>query len=270
MTTYSPQVSKELLDRIILAESMHDFVLATVPQQLKLDTDERLLVVALFSLTIEHHGAILYLLRSSRFNGSAFALTRPLIDAVYRAIWIHLCATSQHIQSIKNGDFRYPRLPNMADEVEKRMSYTNGLFTILKPFITSLHGYTHGGLEQLARRFDAQGNVCATYDDGSKIEVTNATTAYLVMLAVAWCQIEAGGQPDQEPRSAAIMKRYNELYSTVTCGKPTHCSEIRCLEPICQQPLTTSHFPSQIRPRCLRGLLRWLKRACCGVEGRRR
>lgn len=270
MTTYSPQVSKELLDRIAVAETMHDFVLATVPQQLKLDTDEKLLVVALFSLAVEHHGAILYLLRSGKFDGSAFALTRPLIDAVYRAVWIHLCATSQHIHSIKNGDFRYPGLPNMADAVEKRMNYTNGLFTIIKPFITSLHRYTHGGLEQLARRFDDQGNVCATYDDGSKIEVTNVTTAYLVMLAVAWCQIEAGGQPDQEPRSAAIMERYNELYGTVTSGKPTHCIGIRCLEPIYQQSLTTSHCPSQIRPRWWRGLLRWLRRACCAAGGRRR
>ena len=108
----------------------------------------------------------------------------------------------------------------MADEVEKRMSYTGGLFTILKPFITALHGYTHGGLEQLGRRFDDQGNVRAAYDDGAKMEVISATTSYLVMLAVAWCQIIEGGQPDQEPRSAAIMTRYNELF-----GKPAAANE---------------------------------------------
>jgi hypothetical protein len=86
---------------------------------------------------------------------------------------------------------------------------------MLKPFVTSLHGYTHGGLEQLGRRFDDEGNIRANYEDGAKIEVINATTSYLVMLAVAWCQIVEGGQPDKEPRSAVIMARYNELFGAV-------------------------------------------------------
>jgi hypothetical protein len=211
MPAYTPAVNKEVIERIGIAGTMHNFVLATVPDRLLLDTDQKLIIVALFSLTIEHHGAILYLLRSGRFDGSAFALARPLVDAVYRAFWVHFCATPQHLESIRKGGSPYPGLPNMADEVDKRMSYTSGLFTMLKPFITSLHGYTHGGLEQLGRRFDNQGNIQPTYDDGAKIEAINATTSYLVMLAVAWCQIVAGGQPDQEPRSAAIMERYNEL-----------------------------------------------------------
>lgn len=212
MPSHSPEASKEVLERIGVAEAMHDFVLETVPGKLILDTDQKVIIVALFSLTIEHHGAILYLLRSGRFDGSAFALTRPLVDAIYRAFWVHFCAEPKHLEAIRKGDFQYPPLPNMADEVEKRMSYTGGLFTIIKPFVTALHGYTHGGLEQLGRRFDDQGNVRAAYDDGAKMEVINSTTSYLVMLAVAWCQIEAGGQPDQEPRSAAIMARYSELF----------------------------------------------------------
>jgi hypothetical protein len=41
------------------------------------------------------------------------------------------------------------------------MSYTGGLFSQVMPYIASLHGYTHGGLEQLGRRFDENGNVKA-------------------------------------------------------------------------------------------------------------
>lgn len=220
MPTYRPEVSKEILERIGVAETMHDFVLATVPDKLILDTDQKVIIVALFSLTIEHHGAILYLLSSGRFDGSAFALTRPLIDAVYRAFWVHSCAEPKHLEAIRRGGFQYPPLPNMADEVEKCMSYTGGLFTTIKPFITGLHGYTHGGLEQLGRRFDEHGNIRAAYKDGEKLEVINSTTAYLVMFAVAWCQIVAGAQPDQEPQSAAIMTRYGELF-----GRPPASAE---------------------------------------------
>jgi len=213
MPTYTPTVSKEVLSRIEIAEEMHNYVLGTVPQELLLDTDQKTIIVALFSLVVEHHGAILTLLRTGRFDGSAFALVRPLIDAMYRAFWVHFCAAPHHLEAIRKGESPYPPLPNMADEVEKLMNYTGGLFTIIKPFIKSLHGYTHGGLEQLGRRFDAEGNIKATYDDGAKIEVVSSTTSFVVMLAVAWCQIVDGKQPEQEPRSEALMARYNELFA---------------------------------------------------------
>jgi hypothetical protein len=102
----------------------------------------------------------------------------------------------------------------MADAIDKALPATDGLFQALKPFIIALHGYTHGGLEQLGRRFDAEGNVRATYSDEERFEVVNATTAYLVMFAVAWCQIYAGVDPVSEPRSAAIVEHYNEIYGT--------------------------------------------------------
>lgn len=212
MPVFQPTVSKELHTQIDRAEKMHNFVLANIPDRLVLDTDEKTVLVALFSLTLEHHGAILHLLKSGRFDGSAMALTRPLIDCVYRALWLHRSGKPEHLASVRAGGSPYPGLPNMADSIDKGLPATDGLFQALKPFITALHGYTHGGLEQLGRRFDVEGNVRATYTDGERLEVVNATTAYLVMFAVAWCQIYAGGDPVSEPRSAAIMQHYSETY----------------------------------------------------------
>ena len=213
MPTYEVKFDKDVLDRIAVAETMHNFVLEAVPQAFKSDTDEKTIIVALFSLVVEHHGAILTLMKTGRFDGSAFALVRPLIDAVYRAFWVHFCAKPEHLTAIRKGESPYPGLPNMADEVEKHMNYTGGLFTALKPHVKALHGYTHGGLEQLGRRFDAAGNVQPNYAAGEKLEVINSTTVYLVMLAVAWCQIVDGGPPDEEKQSASIMERYNELFA---------------------------------------------------------
>jgi hypothetical protein len=212
MPVYEPIVSKELLTQIDCAEKLHNFVLSNVPDRLLLDTDEKTVLVALFSLAIEHHGAILHLLKSGRFDGSAMALTRPLIDCVYRALWLHSSGKPDHFASVRVGGSPYPGLPNMADAIDKTLPATDGIFQVLKPFITALHGHTHGGLEQLGRRFDGEGNVRATYTDGERIEVDSATTAYLVMFAVAWCQIYAGGDPKSEPRSAAIMRHHGEAY----------------------------------------------------------
>jgi hypothetical protein len=167
MPVIKPTVSKELLLGVHQAEAMHNFIMETIPHDLILDTDEKTLVTALYSLVQEHHGAILYLLRTGRFDGSALALTRPLIDAAYRAHWIYSCARPEIIQRIRAGEDCYPGLLNMADAIEAKMA-TDGLFTSINPYIKALHGYTHGGLEQLGRRFDAEGHVRPTYRDGEK------------------------------------------------------------------------------------------------------
>jgi hypothetical protein len=56
-----------------------------------------------------------------------------------------------------------------------------GFFAAIAPHIAALHGYTHGGLEQLGRRFDAVGNVRPTYADGAK----QTCLAHAILQAVA-------------------------------------------------------------------------------------
>ena len=207
-----PPVSKELQDEIHKAEKMHDFISGTVPDKFVGDTDQKLLVAAIYSLTSEHHAAILYLLKAARYDGSALALVRPLIDGAYRAHWIYSCAKPDIVARIKNGENVYPGLINMADEIEKKVN-ADGLFATIKPYINTLHGYTHGGLEQLGRRFNATGTaVQPNYSDGEKLEVVRATTAHLTALAIAWCQIVSTDPPDKEPLSKKISDHYVAEY----------------------------------------------------------
>jgi hypothetical protein len=192
-----PRVSKQLQDEIFKAELMHDFTMATIPDRFVGDTDQKILVAAIFSLTSEHHGAILHLLKSGRFDGSALALVRPLIDGAYRAHWIYSCAKPDIVVRIKNGENAYPGLINMATETEKKIN-ADGMFASIAPYINALHGYTHGGLEQLGRRFDAAGDVRPNYADGEKLEAVKATTAHLTALAIAWCQIISTEPPENQ------------------------------------------------------------------------
>jgi hypothetical protein len=215
MPTRTPHVSPELLKDIDRAEAMHNFVLATAPETFKLDNDTKTLVVSLFALVVEHHGAILYLLKSGRFDGSALALVRPLIDACYRAHWIFCCAKPKTVARIYDGKGQFPGLIDMAKEVEKKTKAA-GFFTTVVSSLNSLHGYTHGGLEQLGRRFDAAGNVNPTYADGEKQEAALAITAHFVMLAVTWCQIVGTSGTDSESPAARIMDRYSELFAVTT------------------------------------------------------
>jgi len=206
-----PTVSKEVSDEISRAEKMHNFILATMPDGFVSDTDVKIIVAALFSLTLEHHGAILYLLKAGQFDGSAFALVRPLVEASYRAHWVYACAKPDIVTRLKNGEEVEPGLINMATEVEKKVD-GGGIFSSIAPHIKALHAYTHGGLMQTARRFGATGDVMPNYADGAKIEAIKATTAYTVMLAIAWCQLVSTDAPDKEPRSIAIVECYMKLY----------------------------------------------------------
>lgn len=207
-----PAVSKQVQDEIHKAELMHEFILATSPDEFIGDTDQKLLVAAIYSLTFEHHGAILYLLKTGRFDGSALALVRPLIDGAYRAHWIYSCAKPDIVVRIKNGENVYPGLLNMATEIENKID-TGGIFTSIAPYINALHGYTHGGLEQLSRRFDAtRAAVQPNYSDGVKLEAVKSTTAHLTALAIAWCQIVSTEPPDKEPLSKKISDHYVAEY----------------------------------------------------------
>src|SRR5690348_4268885 len=80
-----PSVSTDLLKEIELAEEVHSFIQKTIPDAFVGDTDQKILIAALFSLAMEHHDAILYLLRAGQYDGSAATLVRPLIDCCYRA-----------------------------------------------------------------------------------------------------------------------------------------------------------------------------------------
>ncbi len=215
-----PTVSKEVSDEITRAEGMHNFILANMPDGFVSDTDVKIIVAALFSLTLEHHGAILHLLKAGQFDGSAFALVRPLIEAAYRAHWVYACAKPDIVTRLKNGEKVEPGLINMATEVEKKND-AGGIFASIAPHIKVLHGYTHGGLQQMARRFGATGDVQPNYSDGAKIEAINATTAHVVMLAIAWCQIVSTDAPDKEPRSKAITEHYMKIYPVPAVSETT-------------------------------------------------
>ncbi len=215
MPIITPNVSEELQFQIERAEAMHSFIDKTFPQFPPLDTDERVVVVSLVSLVQEHHAAIMHLLRRRIFDGSAPALVRPLIEGAFRAHWIYAAAKPATVSSIRIGGNCFPGLMTMADQIENKMGTGLRFFRGIEPYIESMHGYTHGGFEQLLRRFDKDGNVTPTYTDQEKRAAIHATTANFTGLAIAWCQLASLEPSERDPRSQAISDHYIEIYGDV-------------------------------------------------------
>ncbi len=205
-------ISAELKAEINRSAEVHTFIVGALPDIFVLDTDEKVLVGSYLSLVLEHQGAILHLLGTGQFDGSALALVRPLIDAAYRAHWVYSSATPENIAKLRAGEKCDPGLPSMAEALENKID-AGGFFLAIKPYINALHGYTHCGLEQLGRRFDADGNIRPTYSDAERTEAIRATTAHLVSLAIAWCQIASGDNTVENLNSKAIVEFYVERYA---------------------------------------------------------
>jgi len=204
-------VSEELSLEIAKAWGFRDHVLEAVPQRFLLDTDQKTLIVALFSLAAEHHGAILHLLRATCFDGSAFALARPMLEATIRAHWLTTRKSRTLVAKIVGGQDKYPFLKDMIADIDTGMTIGH-LYKQLEPALKTFHGYTHGGIEQLARRFDAAGNVCSTYTDEAKIDLVRSMTAFMALTAVTWSQVCSDTPGIESDHSRAITAEYGRLF----------------------------------------------------------
>jgi hypothetical protein len=149
----------------------------------KYPDDLRTVVVAGFiDQMIEHHGALLLLIRSGKV-GSAFALVRSVFESMYRGLWINFCATDAEIQKFEKDDNITPTLADMAKAIDDKYR-ANGFFADLKKRgWYALNSYTHTGMLQLGRRFTGH-NLEPAYSEVEIFEVTTtATTCVLILVS---------------------------------------------------------------------------------------
>jgi hypothetical protein len=206
-----PIISQDLRQEIERAEDMYASIISNTPDVFVSDNDEKMLVGIFYSLAREHFTAILYLLRAGQFDGSAFALARPLVEAAYKAHWLYCCAKPATVARIKAGGNCFPPFSDIAELIEKKMD-AEGIFTFIAPLIKSLHGFTHGGMEQMARRINEHGDIRPNYDDNEKLELIDMITRVLTTLAIAWPQLISH---EHEHLSHNISAKYLGLYPNV-------------------------------------------------------
>src|SRR5437016_7286257 len=85
----------------------------------KFPDDERtMLVVAFVDQGIEHHAAILFLMRSG-FDGSAFALTRSVTEILVRGVWMLGCATDEQVKKFVKHDKIEQTFGELSEAVDK-------------------------------------------------------------------------------------------------------------------------------------------------------
>jgi hypothetical protein len=190
----SPKLASEL-------KSAEDTLLA-VKRVLNKGTfliDERTnLVVGFVDQGIEHHAAILFLMRGG-FDGSAFALTRSVTEILVRGVWMLACATDEQVQKFLKDDAIDHSFGELSEIVDRTCN-VEYFSEFKKRSWKTLNSYAHTGMLQLGRRF--QGNkLTPSYSDAERIEVIRAITACILMLVRPFLaqhhQVDAAKEIDQ-------------------------------------------------------------------------
>jgi len=140
---------------------------------------------------IEHHSSVLLLIRSNNV-GSAFALSRSIIEGMYRGLWINFCATDEQVKTFEEKDKPPVHMAQMADAIDKQYRAEGFFEELRKRSWPHLCSYAHTGTLQLGRRFTGH-QLIPNYSDGEIVEITTAvTTAILTMTSKFLARIDLG------------------------------------------------------------------------------
>ena len=135
-------------------------------------------LMAYWSLTFDFHRGVLCLL-SHKFYGSAFALVRPIVEAVVRS-HVVIMGSEEDVRKLREDEYR-TNLSTVGKEIDAAFG-TDDLF---EAFLTrariALHSYTHAGVYQLGRRFSGD-DLVANYSEEEIIEVIRVSTSAVFMV----------------------------------------------------------------------------------------
>jgi len=162
-----------------LAEDVVEEVKRILSKHKFSDEEWSTVVIGFIAQGIEHHEAILLLLRSG-LVGSGFALVRSVIEIMVRGVWITACATEAQVKKFRDQDKLDLSFGAMSDAIDKTCE-----IEFFHDFKTkswdALNSYTHTGILQLGRRFSGD-KVEPSYKDGEQIEAIRTSTIAIIML----------------------------------------------------------------------------------------
>lgn len=155
-----------------------------------------------WSLIFEHHQGMLLLLRHA-FYAPAFALMRPLEEAFLR-LFVAMDGTENQVASLWKGTYK-----TEFELVWKQIYDKIGLEPRFQPWfknkIAALHGFTHGGKEQLVRQ--ATGSDIASSYTGDEICSLVRETMPVVFLTALFTTAFLE-YPTEHQRAVSILNDY--------------------------------------------------------------
>ncbi len=169
------KVDEEIKQAIAFADRIEDLVIAKGQCP---TGDRNTPLMGYWSLTFEFQRGILCLI-DHKFYGAAFALVRPIIEAVVRA-HVVIMAGQEDLERLHKDEYR-TKLATVGKEIDAAFKSGDLFEKFLQGARTALHSYTHAGMLQLGRRFSGT-DLKANYSEGEIIEVIRVSTSAVFMV----------------------------------------------------------------------------------------
>ncbi len=172
----SEKVQKEIDSTRKFGEQLEDIV---VSKNEFPTGDRNVLLNAYWALMFDYQKGILSLLQSE-FFAAAFAVARPVVEAVVRA-HVTLMGSEEDLGSIQKDEYKV-NFKEIGGKIDAAFALEGLMENFLNDVTRSaLHSYTHSGLLQLGKRFDGN-DIKPNYSDGEIIEVVRVTTSAIFMV----------------------------------------------------------------------------------------
>jgi hypothetical protein len=165
------------------------------------------LIIGFISILIEHHEAVLLLIMRE-LVGSAFALGRPIVEGMYRALWLNVCATDEELNRFIEKDEIKLTLAEMAEAIDPAHNSGDLFQDLKKRSWKALNSYTHTGMLQLGRRFTGH-EVVNSYSEGEIYEMTTTMTTCVLILISRF--LAKQGHPDDAKAIDALVETYGPV-----------------------------------------------------------
>ncbi len=173
------KMNPELDAKLKSSEEMVLEVKRTLNKDKTADDERSTSVVGLIDQALEHHAAIILLLRSE-LAGSAFALARSVIEILVNGVWLTACATDEEVMKFIQKDKIELTFGERAEAIDETLGLEY-FAEFKKQSWKTLNSYTHTGMLQIGRRFTGD-RLAPSYTDAEKFEVLRAITSSVLLL----------------------------------------------------------------------------------------
>lgn len=179
------------------AEILHGIVAAKSPRTA--------LPGAMFMLAVQYQHGISLLCRNGLYAG-AFALLRPLTEAMFRGAWLRYAASDQELRGIADGK----KFPDRG-RIDRDLLKAKPRYALLREYLDriyddALHDFSHGGHQQMWSRIQ-DGIIGEAHQLGNVKNLIHAscTLGYI-------CSVEIATSCDSPAHAQRLQDLFRSLF----------------------------------------------------------
>jgi hypothetical protein len=159
-----------------------------------------------FAVAQEHHAAIVLLLaHKTPIYASAFALVRVTYESLVRGLWLHHCASEEHLSFFARGR-PAPSVPTLLTDLKRTPDYRSGRLTaVYRQSWAAMCAYTHTGSHQV-QRWNQRNAIAPNYPEADVVQVLRSTGAFAILSLVGVASLAQND--DMAMRASSLAKEW--------------------------------------------------------------